>query len=69
MAPNRRKAIKGRLEYSPGAGKPRIERCGNHWNVEWFVGYRFYSVCHKTWAECMRRAAKVADVHLREVKP
>jgi hypothetical protein len=66
MSSNRAAATK--REYGPDVGKPRIERCGNHWNIEWFVGYRFYSLCYKTWAECARRAQKVADIHLREAQ-
>jgi hypothetical protein len=43
-------------------GAPRIERCGNHWNVEWFAGDRFYSRCYKTWEECRKRAAQAFGV-------
>ena len=42
-------------------GAPRIEKCGNHWCVEWFVEDRFYSHCFKTWAECKERAEWAID--------
>jgi len=36
--------------------KPRIERCGNHWCVEWFNQSQFFSRCFMDWKDCLRVA-------------